>query len=471
MSEIGDRSEGGVSRRGLLAAGGGAAAAAGLTLGRTPAAEAAVTSTTADVVVVGGGISGLTAARRLAQAGRSVLVLEASDHVGGRAINHDVGNGVITEAGGEYVGPGQDRVLALIDELGLRTFKTYIEGQCIYLRNGNRQTFTEGSIPPLGPDALVDWTQMVTRLEQMASTVPVEAPWRAEHALERDGMTFGAWIDANSISAEAKWLLVLGLTTIFGEDLHETSFLRALHALHCCGGVEHMFSVTGGLQESRVAGGSHQISLKLAEQLGRRVITNSPVTAIRQENGGAVVTSERVEVRCKRVIVAMTPADADFIRFTPDLPTRRAVLQGKWRNGTMFKLFAVYDKPFWRDMGFSGQAWTDLPTAPFVADNSPEDGNVGILLTFIGTADAGDGPKWSDAVLDNRDARRASYINDLTTLFGPKAAQPIAYADKDRIDEPWINGCIATRAGRDHPIHERVDRPGGPDPLGRNGDR
>jgi monoamine oxidase len=374
-----------------------------------------------------------------------VLVLEASERVGGRTVNLDVGAGVITEGGGEWVGPGQDRILALIDELGLSTFKTYVEGKSMYLRNGSRQTYTDPDIP-LGPDAVVDFVQMQTRLEQMASTVPAEAPWVAPDALEWDGMTFGQWLDANSLSSEAKWLFTLVFTIIFDEDPHETSLLRILHAIGSSGGIAHMFNTTGGAQESRVVGGSQLISLTMAQQLGQRVILGSPVTEIDQTTQDVFVASARVNVQCKRVIVAMTPADADRIRFAPDLPVRRAALQRKWRNGTENKLFAVYDKPFWRDDGFSGQALTDLPTAPYVADNSPPDGSLGILVTFIGTAGSGDGLKWSDAVLNDATARRAAFLDSLTTLFGPKAGRPVQYLEKDWVNEPWIEGCVSTRA-------------------------
>ncbi|MGW5645358.1 flavin monoamine oxidase family protein [Saccharopolyspora sp. NPDC003752] len=445
MSENGNREQGGVSRRGVLAAGGGLAAA-GLALGRTPAAQAAPMSTSADVVVVGAGISGLTTARRLVQAGvGSVLVLEANDRVGGRTENLDAGNGVITEGGGQWVGPGQDRVLALIDELGLKTFKTHVEGKSIYLRNGNRQTY-EGTIPPLSPDALADWAQLQTRLEKMASTVPAEAPWNAQNAFEWDSTTFGAWLDANSVSAESKWLLTLGFSVIFAEDPHNTSFLRALHAIGSSGGIEHMLNATGGAQESRIVGGSQLISQRMAEQLGNRVIVGSPVTEISQGSQGVLVKSARAQVQCKRVIVAMAPADAERIRFTPGLPGRRAMLQRKWHNGTENKLAAIYDEPFWRSQGFSGQAMTDLPGAAYVVDNSPPDGSIGILLTFIGTAGHGPGLKWSDAILDDPAARRAAFLDGLAALFGPKAAQPTGCVEKDWLHEPWIEGGVSTRA-------------------------
>ena len=81
-----------------------------------------------DVVVVGAGLAGLIAARDLLAAGVSVLVLEARGRVGGRLLNHTLEGGAVVEVGGQWVGPTQDRVLALADELGVGLFPTYIEG-------------------------------------------------------------------------------------------------------------------------------------------------------------------------------------------------------------------------------------------------------------------------------------------------------------------------------------------------------
>src|SRR5215208_2448391 len=91
----------------------------------------------ADVVVVGAGLAGLAAARELRAAGRDVVVLEARDRVGGRTLNEPIGDGKVVEIGAQWVGPTQDRVIALIGELGLETFPTYVAGKNVFERGGN----------------------------------------------------------------------------------------------------------------------------------------------------------------------------------------------------------------------------------------------------------------------------------------------------------------------------------------------
>ena len=105
------------TRRGLLA--GAAAGGAGALLPATAAAKRRKRHRKVDVAIVGGGFAGLTAARKLAAAGKEVCVLEARDRVGGRTLNHRVQKGVIAEIGGQYVGPTQDRVLALAKSVGV----------------------------------------------------------------------------------------------------------------------------------------------------------------------------------------------------------------------------------------------------------------------------------------------------------------------------------------------------------------
>jgi monoamine oxidase len=94
--------------------------------------------TDVDVVVVGAGFAGLSAARDLVAAGRSVAVVEARDRVGGRVQNRPIGDGKIVEVGGQWVGPTQDHVLALAKDLGVETFPTYDTGARVLHFGGRR---------------------------------------------------------------------------------------------------------------------------------------------------------------------------------------------------------------------------------------------------------------------------------------------------------------------------------------------
>src|SRR5205809_753572 len=80
--------------------------------------------------------AGLTAALRLVEAGHSVVVLEARDRVGGRALNHQLGGGEISERGATFAGPTQDRILALARQFGVGKFPTYDQGDNVYINSG-----------------------------------------------------------------------------------------------------------------------------------------------------------------------------------------------------------------------------------------------------------------------------------------------------------------------------------------------
>ena len=134
-----------------------------------------------DVVVVGAGLAGLTAARRLQQEGRSVVVLEARDRVGGRILNHTFADGTIVELGGQWVGPTQDRVLALADELGVGTFPSYERGDHLLGIDGGARRWADETFG-LDHEALIDVARTQAALEALAATVPLDAPWDAPNA-------------------------------------------------------------------------------------------------------------------------------------------------------------------------------------------------------------------------------------------------------------------------------------------------
>ena len=150
-------SPGGLTRRRLIGAAAATAATTALparaNAATKPKTAAAAQSATADVVVVGAGLAGLTAARDVVAAGRSVVMLEARDRVGGRVLNVDLGNGVVTEGGAEFIGPTQDHIAALAKDVGVDTYPTYNTGDNIYFRNGMASRYSSsGPLGPVRPD-------------------------------------------------------------------------------------------------------------------------------------------------------------------------------------------------------------------------------------------------------------------------------------------------------------------------------
>src|SRR5580693_4824698 len=151
----------------------------------------------ADVLIVGAGLAGLTAGRDPPAAGRSGLVLEARDRVGGRVVNQEIGDGKIVEMGGQWAGPTQDKLYGLAADLDVPTFPTYDTGKKVLHFNGKRGTYT-GTIPRINPLVLADIGQAQARLESLARRVPTDAPWTAPNADRLDGQTFETWARKNT---------------------------------------------------------------------------------------------------------------------------------------------------------------------------------------------------------------------------------------------------------------------------------
>ncbi len=318
--------------------------------------------TAADVIVVGAGLAGLTAARVLADVGRSVIVLEARDRVGGRVVGHPIGDGKIVEMGGQWAGPTQDRILALAAELGVPTFPTYDEGAKVLHFRGRRGTY-RGAIPRISPLTLVDVGRAQSRLESLARQVPPEAPWTAPKAAAWDSQTFETWIRRNAASHAARTLLALGIEAVFACEPGDISLLHALFYIRSAGSFQRTIDTTGGAQQDRFVGGSQLIAERLAGRLPEgTVVLGAPVRRIRVGGGqvtaetgwGGPGAAERPETHAnadphanagageyagRRVIVSVPPVLAGRIDYDPPLPhwrdqlmpggLRRAVLAGR----------------------------------------------------------------------------------------------------------------------------------------------
>lgn len=379
----------------------------------------------ADVVVVGAGLAGLAAARSLAQADVEVVVVEARDRVGGRTWSRELPGGGTLDLGGQWVGPTQDRVLALADELHLETMPTYNQGEAKYLVNGEATPDRE----PL--------TKLFAPLDEMAQSIPVGEPWAAPQALEWDSQTFHTWLASRTddpiVLALAR-LITAGLFTVEPEEL---SLLHVLAYIRSAGSMSMLTAIEGGAQERRFVRGAQELSHRLTETLGaQKVILGAPVRRIRHSGGWVEVSADGVELRCRRVIVAVPTALVERIAFEPELPAQRSQLHQRMAPGTTVKVHCVYPEPFWRAEGLSGRFMTDVGPISFAFDGSPPKGEIGILVGFT------EGDKARNFARLAPDERRDSAITSFARFFGTKAAKPLEYAETNWSEQEWTRGCF-----------------------------
>src|SRR3954454_11971630 len=295
----------GVRRRGVIVGGAAGAVGAALAAGTDPVEAARRRPRrppSVDVVVIGAGLAGLTAARAIRAKGHSVAVLEARRRVGGRNLDHPIGGGRVVELGGEWAGPGQDKVLALAKELGVATFDAYADGDSVYYRSGQRQTYS-GDIPPANPASLVELESTILQLNQMAAEVPADKPWSAPHAGAWDVVTVADWIQENNHTAEARDLAALAIRGIYGEEGTQISLLDLLSAITGVGG--DFNTMIGAAQTIRFAGGPQQLSRRLASRLWSAVKLGAAVAAIEQVGKRLTVHTAKSSFRGRRVVLAL----------------------------------------------------------------------------------------------------------------------------------------------------------------------
>ncbi|MFZ5670027.1 MAG: flavin monoamine oxidase family protein [Pseudomonadota bacterium] len=383
-----------------------------------------------DVAIIGAGVSGMTAGHALAKKGvKSFAVIEGRDRVGGRTFNQTV-NGQPVESGTTWIGPGQTRMYELCEELGLEVFPSYWKGDYQFIVGGEPMRLT-GKLPPAISDPA-----LLARVESLARTVPLDAPFRAPDAARLDAQTFADYLKAHGMPAEE--LEVMNATAIqtFGARGDQISLLYVLFYIHSAGSYTALETMEGGAQQDRIKGGTQAVTLALQKRLGDHLRFNSPVKRIRNWDGAGpvVIESEDGRILARRVILALSPSQAGEIAFDPPLPKgRQAILDGWPRGGSALTMHFGYRTPFWRKQGLSGLGLEIFDGGSMlIADVSPEDGSSGILKAM--------GP------VGSAEARKAQALAAFVKLFGPEAATPTEVVHQDWSRERFTRGCVSPMA-------------------------
>lgn len=407
-----------------------------------------------DVIVVGAGPSGLTAARWLVDAGRDVCVLEARDRVGGRTWTVTTEDGTSVDLGGQWIGPSQHHLRALLEEFGLTTEPTPVTGSSSLVLPDRTVTY-RGTIPRLTVVALAQLQRALWALDRQSGAVDPSAVTSTSRHLEQQ--TLAEWLQARRVRPEVDDVVRTAMRVVFGLEAEEISVLRALQYARAAGGVMPLVDTEGGAQDARVVGGMQQVSERLAADLGDRVHLGRPVVEVDAGPDRVVVTTaERTVDEAHDLVVAVPPQLAAGWSWPRGLPADRHAWAAAHVMGSTCKAQLLYDRPFWRDHGHSGEVvFADGPV-DVTFDNTTAAGGAGLVVFATGARGRALGAL-------SPTERQSVVLEEVAGALGPEARTPRAVADHDWDTEAFTGGCPVASPAPSHTV------PVGFDPMRRDG--
>lgn len=404
-------------------------------------------NTIVDVVVIGAGVSGLISARDLERQGRSTTVLEAAPRLGGRCIRKQTIQNWWLDLGGQWMGKTHHLFKALAKELNIETFDSYFDGKTVLVWNGKRvavpmngdwaETFLDVAYDdvPVAPQDRDAARKLHREFLELVQTVDADRPWLTPRARALDTQTIETWMrqrtDSDLAHAIMRWYARVG-----GSGGFETGDASILHLAQTQKASPQAETPEAWL----LYGAAGQIPERLAAQLKGQIRTNAAARLVRRLNNGRYVVSaaDGTTHSCRAVVVAMPPALRTRIVFDPGLPPDVTRLCQRAPMGSMFKVLTVYTTAWWRDQGLNGYGQGNLPTIELTADSSPPSGKPGVLASFVSADRA------ISLGYNNAERRRQAILSDLATYWGPRAAEPVDYIEKNWNEENWVTGAFSS---------------------------
>jgi len=380
----------------------------------TGAASSRPSSGGADpVVVVGAGLAGLTAATRLASEGVEVRVLEARQRVGGRtwSVREPFVEDQYSNAGGEFVNGGHTHLRMLVDDLGIELDDSSATADTPRLVRRGDETVAFDEYLTRTPGALEGMASFWAAVGELIGNIDVEDPTRSEHAAALDDRSVGAELDRLDLSPGSRFLVDHLVLDEYMVDPYDLSWLYFLQV-----------SATNGEETApeawRIRGGSQQITELLAARL-ERVETGRPVRRIDDQGDRVVLHTDDGTVGASQVILATPLAPLRSVEFDTPLPTSLAAAIAELGYGLGGKTMLQYDRRWWREQGWSGDAATDLDIGSLYEATVGQAGRGGILNTYTaGPAGGAAGNRSAAARIEGAQRDLAAFSTPSGDLVG-----------------------------------------------------
>jgi len=214
------------------------------------------------------------------------------------------------DRGGQWVGPTQDRFMALLDEYQIRRFPSPAEGKTVLVYDNKRyefkgffQGFPEGEAPGIDEaqwqDAMTAWA----RFDELSKSLPSGHPQTNEYTKKLDSVTFAQWIDENTTTDFGRWYfkyMSRAVGFLGPAEPSQVSLLHVLWAQNCAGQAEHP-------EADLIHGGAGQVPHTIATELGDRIRLGEPEFRISYSDSGVTVETNQNAYSARYAIVAMSP--------------------------------------------------------------------------------------------------------------------------------------------------------------------
>jgi len=347
-------------------------------------------------------------------------------------------------------------VWKLAAELGLEYYPNMQTGSNIY-QHGNKLRMFHGSIS----DAFHSFgkrntNSLFAKINKIAQSMSEHHPFLEKNSVNLDKMSVYTWSRKEAWSKETAEALDLAVESIFGCKSTDISMFYFLYNIRTCGAdIRRLFQIAVGFQCYRLTGGIQALTDGLARKIasaGVQTVLNASVLSIAQQNDknpasmdeftSVTIATSQGTYYGKNVIFAASPLATSKIEFSPALPPIRQELPQRLHVNRCIKAFAVYDVPFWRESGFSGQVFiysslVEKEPISFVYEastlNGMKSGSYVLCASIVGERAAYWGAK-------SPNDRRVAILTKLGSLFGPRAFEAKFFVDQDWGKDQYARG-------------------------------